>query len=141
MDGISGNLASIDYIIIAVYMIGVLYIGSYFAKYIHSTNDPPLLFDVESDPNERQNLTGLPEHGELESRIRALVLQRWDNDALSERIRLSQKRRRLVLHSDLQGLRPRWNHDEEPGSDVVWYRGETSYNDWAFKYLPIADQG
>jgi SSS family solute:Na+ symporter len=39
MDGISGNLASIDYIIIAVYMIGVLYIGSYFAKYSHSTDD------------------------------------------------------------------------------------------------------
>ena len=72
-------------------------------------------------------------------RLRALVLQRWDSEGLSERIRLSQKRRRLVLASDLEGIRPRWNHGEEPGSDVVWYRGETSYNDWAFQYLPVTD--
>ncbi len=39
MDGISSNLETIDYIIIAVYMIGVLYIGSYFAKYIHTSGD------------------------------------------------------------------------------------------------------
>ncbi|NOY42286.1 MAG: sodium/solute symporter [Planctomycetes bacterium] len=34
-----GSLATIDYIIIGVYMVGVLYIGSYFAKYIHSSGD------------------------------------------------------------------------------------------------------
>ena len=39
MDGLAGNLATIDYIIIGVYMIGVLYLGSYFAKYIHSSGD------------------------------------------------------------------------------------------------------
>ena len=108
-------------------------------KYIYSTNDPPLLFDVESDPNERQNLAGQDEHADAERQIRKLVSQRWDSAVLSERIRLSQKRRRLVLKSDLVGRRPRWNHDEAPGAQVVWYRGETSYNEWAFKYLPIAE--
>ena len=106
-------------------------------KYVHSAADPPLLFDVTGDPCERENLAGRPAHAEVEARLRALVLQRWDSDLLSERIRLSQKRRRLVLDSDLQGARPRWNHDEDPGAQVVWYRGETSYNEWAFKYLPI----
>ncbi|MEM9432251.1 MAG: sulfatase-like hydrolase/transferase, partial [Pseudomonadota bacterium] len=110
-------------------------------KYVHSTSDPPLLFDVEADPAEQRNLAGVPEHGPVEARLRARVLQRWDSEALSERIRLSQKRRRLVLESDRQGLRPRWNHGEAPGSDVVWYRGETSYNAWAFKYLPVVDEG
>ena len=108
-------------------------------KYIHSPVDPPLLFDVESDPTERQNLAGQAEHADTEAALHARVLQRWDSDGIAERIRLSQKRRRLVLESDLQGQRPRWNHDEEPGADVVWYRGETSYNDWAFKYLPLAE--
>ncbi len=107
-------------------------------KYIFSTDDPPLLFDVESDPHERSNLAGIAEHSEIENQLRALVSQRWDSAALSERIRLSQKRRRLVLESDKQGVRPRWNHDEEPGSDVVWYRGQGSYNEWAFEYLPIS---
>ena len=39
MDSLGGNLAVIDYIIIGVYMAGVLYLGSYFAKYIHSSSD------------------------------------------------------------------------------------------------------
>ncbi len=110
-------------------------------KYIHSEDDPPLLFNVENDPHERKNLAGDHACADAVSRLHGLVMQRWDSAELSARIRLSQKRRRLVLNSDLQGVRPRWNHDELPGSDVVWYRGETSYNDWAFKYLPVADDG
>ena len=106
-------------------------------KYIYSVDDPPLLFDVESDPHERQNLAGQAAHRAAEERLRALVLQRWDSETLAAQIRLSQQRRRLVLSSDLQGQRPRWNHGEEPGAEVVWYRGDTSYNDWAFQYLPV----
>lgn len=107
-------------------------------KYIHSVEDPALLFDVESDPLERRNLAEEPYHSATAARLRALVEQRWNSEVLSRDIRLSQNRRRLVLNSDLQGLRPRWNHGEAPGTDVVWYRGETSYNDWAFKHLPLA---
>ena len=110
-------------------------------KYVHSADDPPLLFDVEGDPRERENLAGMPEHAEVEARLRGLVMQRWDGETLAEDIRLSQRRRRLVLSAGKQGLRPRWNHGEEPGSDVVWYRGETSYNDWAFSYLPVSGPG
>jgi len=108
-------------------------------KYIHCDNDPALLFDVEGDPDERHDLAGLAEYEAVQTRLRELVLKRWDSAVLGEQIRLSQKRRRLVLNSDLQGLRPRWNHDEDAGAQVVWYRGETSYNEWAFKYLPVAD--
>ncbi|MEP3848110.1 MAG: choline-sulfatase [Paracoccaceae bacterium] len=108
-------------------------------KYIYSSADPPLLFDVENDPSEQRNLAGLAEHAAEETRLHALVTKRWDSADLSERIRLSQKRRHLVLKSDLQGQRPRWNHDEDPGEQVVWYRGETTYSDWAFKYLPLAE--
>jgi choline-sulfatase len=107
-------------------------------KYTYSVEDPPLLFDVQNDPNERQNLTGVPEFTETEHNLKSIVLQRWDSEALAKAIRLSQKRRRMVLEADKLGIRPRWNHEEEPGSDVVWYRGDTSYNEWAFKYLPIA---
>ncbi|MEO9515849.1 MAG: choline-sulfatase [Paracoccaceae bacterium] len=107
-------------------------------KYIYSSADPPLLFDVENDPSEQRNLAGLAEHAAEETRLHALVTKRWDSADLAERIHLSQKRRHLVLKSDLQGQRPRWNHDEDPGAHVVWYRGETTYNDWAFKYLPLA---
>ncbi len=108
-------------------------------KYIYSTDDPPLLFDVMEDTNERQNLAGLPEHTEIEHSLKSIVMQRWDSETLAKAIRLSQKRRRMVLKADKLGIRPRWNHDEEPDSNVVWYRGDTSYNEWAFKYLPVEE--
>lgn len=109
-------------------------------KYVHSTYDPPLLFDVAGDPNERQNLAGHPDHAQAEAQLRALVLQRWNSEDLADRIRLSQRRRRLILSANKTGPRPRWNHGEAPGEDVLWYRGDTNYNDWAFQYLPINDE-
>ncbi len=109
-------------------------------KFIYSADDPPLLFDVENDPDELNNLAGSPEHSDTEEQLRSIVLEKWDSAELTERIRLSQRRRQLVLESDKQGTRPRWNHDEEPGSDVVWYRGEGSYNEWAFRYLPVSEE-
>ncbi len=39
MNQLAEGLASIDYVIIGVYMAGVLIIGSYFAKYVHSASD------------------------------------------------------------------------------------------------------
>ncbi|MEM9062197.1 MAG: choline-sulfatase [Pseudomonadota bacterium] len=108
-------------------------------KYVHSTDDLPLMFDLLSDSDERINLAGTDGHTDAEAQLRSLVQQRWDSDAIDRDIRLSQQRRQLVLASAKQGTRPRWNHDEEPGSDVVWYRGETSYNEWAFQYLQISE--
>ncbi|MEM6616847.1 MAG: choline-sulfatase [Pseudomonadota bacterium] len=107
-------------------------------KYVSSTDDPPLLFDVSSDGDERRNLSGQPAHDEAETRLQSMVRQRWDSEALSQSIKLSQRRRRLVLEASKQGVRPRWNHGENTDTDVVWYRGETSYNEWAFKYLPVS---
>ncbi len=108
-------------------------------KYIYSSEDPPLLFDVPADPDERQNLAGNPSLSSVEGRLRGLVLQRWNSSAISEAIKLSQRRRQLVLRAGQQGQRPRWNHGEDPGAEVVWYRGGSSYNDWAFSYLPITE--
>lgn len=39
MQEFAEGLVSIDYVIIGVYMLGVLLIGSYFAKYVHSSGD------------------------------------------------------------------------------------------------------
>ena len=36
---IEDGLANIDYVIIIVYMAGVLFVGSYFARYVHSAGD------------------------------------------------------------------------------------------------------
>lgn len=111
-------------------------------KFIHSEADPPLLFDLDADPDERRNLATDPAWAEVVAQFTSEVQQRWDSADLSEQIRLSQRRRRLINAGYAHGERPRWNHGEDPGTDVIWYRGEGSYNAWAFDYLPIeADSG
>ena len=106
-------------------------------KYISSSKDPKLLFNVEEDPNEMNNLASDPEFATWVEAFEKEIAVKWDEAALTEQILSSQKRRRFVLAAQLKvDPRPRWNHDEEPGEDVIWYRGEGSYNEWAFDYMP-----
>jgi choline-sulfatase len=103
-------------------------------KLVASDADSPLLFDLEADPDERQNLAGHPAHADVLERLQSEVRQRWDSAALTELIRLSQRRRQLVMAA---GDKRRWNHGESGDDNVLWYRGEGSYNEWAFAYLPV----
>lgn len=105
-------------------------------KYISSSADPKLLFDLEADPNESDNIASRPEYLEIANKFEAEVKSKWNEDEITERILLSQTRRRLILDSQRDGTSIRWNHDEKPDEKVLWYRGEGSYNEWAFDYLP-----
>ena len=104
-------------------------------KYIHATDDPPLLYDLESDPLERRNLADDPAHAEIVAEFAASIAARWNETELDANIRLSQRRRRLVHEASRQGTPTRWNHGETPDSQVKWYRGDTGYNEWAFQHL------
>jgi len=68
--------------------------------------------------------------------LQSEVDAKWECESLTRAIKLSQVRRRKVLQSNLQGERPRWNHQEKPGDQVIWYRGVQGYKEWAFDYLP-----
>jgi len=108
--------------------------GNY--KFVHSGDDPALLFDVVNDPHERNNLASDPTQADRVANFVAKVEAKWNADAISASIRLSQKRRQLIRESMKHGPAARWNHGEQTGEQVRWYRGEGSYNDWAFDYLP-----
>ena len=105
-------------------------------KYIHSSADPALLFDLTADPSELNNLASDPTFADVVSEFEAEVQSKWDEKRLAKEIRLSQRRRSLILEANAIGIAPRWNHGETTGEKVLWYRGETSYNEWAFSFLP-----
>lgn len=106
-------------------------------KFIWSKDDPFLLYDLENDPDERDNLASDPDHSGTVRAFEALCRGKWDTEPLTRCIIQSQKRRRLILDGYTHGKKPRWNHDEKPEDKVIWYRGEQGYNDWAFSFLPV----
>ncbi|MEM7059094.1 MAG: choline-sulfatase [Pseudomonadota bacterium] len=105
-------------------------------KYIASSADPAMLFNIDTDPDELTNLAADLAHAETVAAFQADVDTHWDDAALTQDILLSQRRRALIHQAHQNGTPPRWNHGERPGEQTAWYRGEQGYSDWAFDYLP-----
>ena len=105
-------------------------------KLITSKGDPDLLYDVVDDPEESTNLAGDPAHADVLADLRDEAHEKWDSDALSEKIVLSQRRRHLVLAAHGMGIKPFWDYDVNEGDGQRYYRGNGNYNDWAMDYLP-----
>ena len=104
-------------------------------KLITSSADPDLLYNLDQDPDELENLADRSEKTEVLASMRALAEQRWDSVSLHQDILLSQRRRRLIRMAHANGVSPRWNHGEQPGEQVRWYRGDEGYNRWAFRHF------
>ncbi|MGP6086788.1 choline-sulfatase [Antarctobacter jejuensis] len=107
--------------------------GTY--KYISSSHDGEMLYDLENDPDELINLAAGANHQEVLARFREEVAQKWNEDQLTREILLSQKRRAIVRDAMGKGEKQRWNHGESSTDQVIWYRGERGYNEWAFDYI------
>ena len=108
-------------------------------KAITSEGDPPLLYDIEADPDERVNLAGDPSHAARLERFRAEASALWDTAALSREIVLSQRRRLLIRRAHAQGVPPVWDFDAGQ-DDSRFYRGHGNYNDWAFAHLAVTPE-
>lgn len=102
-------------------------------KYVYCRNDPPMLFDLNRDPDELVNLAGKPEHAEVEKSMHAEIHARWDYATL-ERDVLDSQRRRLFVHESL--LNGKWSSwDYQPVSDASrqYVRGAVDPNTTATK--------
>ncbi len=104
-------------------------------KYITSSVDGELLFNVADDPDERNNLANDSEENTRLEAFRSDCSHKWNEAALISAIQQSQKRRILVRAAMSKGVKQRWNHNETGKDQVIWYRGEQGYNEWAFKHI------
>lgn len=97
-------------------------------KYIHCDIDPPLLFNVAADPDEATNLAGSAEHAELAAGFAVEVAERWNSDAIRERVLASQAQRHLLHRAMSSGPLVSWDH--LPTNDVAntYVR---NHQDWA----------
>lgn len=67
-------------------------------KYVYTRGLTPMLFDLEDDPRELDNLAGRPQTAEVERDLHAKLIAGWDPEAVHTRI-LASQRRRLFLAS------------------------------------------
>ncbi len=97
-------------------------------KYIYCDTDPPLLFDLDTDPMERTNLAADPAYADTATAFAAQVRQRWDSDHIREQVLQSQRARRTLYEAMNDGSITSWDHAPEHDVANVYVR---NHMDWA----------
>ena len=93
-------------------------------KYIFTRGLPPLLFNLEEDPNELLNLAERPEMREVARELHARLVDDWDPDQVHQRILASQKRRRFLSSvADRSGRYENWAYQPYVDESKRYVRG------------------
>jgi len=71
-------------------------------KYMYLEGVDTLLFNLDTDPHELTNLSGLAEHAAIEAELAEIAFRDWDPEQLRLEISKSQQRR-LTIHSVTNG--------------------------------------
>ncbi len=98
-------------------------------KYICCKGDPDQLFNLVTDPQERNNLCNDPAHAELLEALRSEAALRWDSDAISDAVIISQKRRRLIAAAHKKGVEPKWDHQPMVDASTQYMRNNIDLDD------------
>ncbi|MCP4983721.1 MAG: choline-sulfatase, partial [Gammaproteobacteria bacterium] len=101
--------------------------GNY--KYICSKPDPDQLFNLMEDPEERINLAEDEKYRELAANFRREAASRWDSDAITRDVIISQKRRRLVAEAHKLGKAPVWDHQPIFDASQMYMRNTIDLDD------------
>ncbi len=98
-------------------------------KFVYSEQDPLLLFDLDSDPLERQNLAESSEHRGILAGFVAEARERWDIPAIHAATLASQRRRRLVAEALSQGKLTSWDHQPWVDASQQYMRNHIDLDD------------
>ncbi|APH71479.1 choline-sulfatase [Aquibium oceanicum] len=78
-------------------------------KFVHCEIDPPQLFDLVADPQERENLAADPAHAGMVAAFMEKVRARWDMARFDAEVRESQARRWVVYPALRNGAYYPWD--------------------------------
>ena len=106
-------------------------------KYIYTHGPPPLLYDLDRDPLEIDNLAGRPETAEIEARLAAEIMQDYDPEAVNEACIQSQKER-LFIQKATDGI-PSWAYIARAGDDARYVRNASAVGAKAAARYPFVE--
>lgn len=103
-------------------------------KYIHCDPDPPQLYDLQNDPQEKVNLAGHPSYGNQSAAFAAEVRERWNSDAMRQAI-ISTQRSRRTLHATMQaGAGEHWDYNPPSDASQQYVRNHMDWTEAADRY-------
>ena len=91
-------------------------------KLFYSETDPPLLFDLDDDPNELSNLAADDAHGAKRDELVALASSLWSAGDIKDAIIADQNRRRMINRAHGIGRRPVWDYQPITDASEKWVR-------------------
>jgi len=90
--------------------------------------DPAMLFDLETDPNELDNLAADPRHSEALSRLMSQADARWNLPAYDAAVRESQARRWVVYEALRNGAYYPWDYQPLQKASERYMRNHMDLN-------------
>ena len=97
-------------------------------KYIHCPADPPMLFDLASDPHELTNKAGDPASADRAQALRSKIDARWNIDAFDAAVRESQARRLVVYEALRNGAYYPWDYQPLQRASERYMRNHIDLN-------------
>jgi choline-sulfatase len=91
-------------------------------KYVHCPDDPVQLYDLDTDPDELENVAEA--RADVVAEFRAEVERRWDLPVLREQVIASQQRRLAIARAVAVGEPPVWDWAPPDGQRDRYVRGE-----------------
>ena len=109
-------------------------------KYIDVNGESPQLFNLASDPNELDDVTGMSEVSSVEEDLRCVALAEWDGDALRKKI-IDDQQLRLYLDRALQsGGETTWDYEVRDDAKSIYVRrGNSTQGAKRLRRWPLVD--
>lgn len=89
-------------------------------KYMYTHGHPGMLFDLEADPNEVENLVDHPDMADTAADLLQGILDGWDPEAVNAKCLASQRQRRFIHEAN--GGEPYWAFVARPGDGERFVR-------------------
>jgi choline-sulfatase len=98
-------------------------------KFIYGQDDVCMLFNLDQDPDELNNLAEQAAYQDTARAFHQEVAKRWDLPALHAQVLASQRRRRLVGKALAKGKLTSWDHQPHVDASQQYMRNHIDLDD------------